>query len=84
MPRLRSRDQPLYRYLIKVEVLERYRVGALLGSRLHCRWPKVADVLIKAHAAAKTKGTYLVERRLVTRLEQLGYEVALQPSAATS
>src|SRR5918992_874756 len=32
------------------------------------------------HAAAKTKGPYLVERRLVTRLEQLGYEVALQPS----
>ena len=26
-------DQPLYRYLIKVEVLERCRVGALLGSR---------------------------------------------------
>ncbi len=36
------------------------------------------------HAAAKTKGTYLVERPLVTRLEQLGYEVALQPSVATS
>ena len=33
---------------------------------------------------AKTKGTYLVERRLVTRLEQLGYEVALQPSVTTS
>ena len=36
------------------------------------------------HAAAKTKGTYLVERRLVTRLEPLGDEVALQPRALAS
>jgi hypothetical protein len=47
------------------------------------RWQQ--QVLVEMpHAAAKTKGTYLVERRPVTRLEQLGLEVALQPSATMS
>jgi hypothetical protein len=34
--------------LIKVEVLEKYRIGVLLGFRLHRGWPKVADEMIKA------------------------------------
>jgi hypothetical protein len=34
--------------LIKVEALEKYRIGVLLGSRLHRMWPKVTDALIKA------------------------------------
>jgi len=47
------------------------------------RWQQ--QVLVEMpHAAAKTKGTYLVERQPVTRLEQLGLEVALQPNATTS
>ena len=44
---LRSRDRPPYRYLIKVEELEKYRIEVLLGSQLHRRWPKVADEMIK-------------------------------------
>jgi hypothetical protein len=47
------------------------------------RWQRQALVEM-IHAAAKTKGTDLVERRLVTRLEQLGYEAALQPIATAS
>jgi hypothetical protein len=34
--------------LIKVEAIEKYRIAALSDSRLHRRWPKVADALIKA------------------------------------
>jgi hypothetical protein len=47
------------------------------------RWLRQALVEM-AHAAAKIKGTYLVERRFVTRLEPLGDEVALQPNATAS
>jgi hypothetical protein len=45
---LRSRGRPPYRYSVKVEMLEKYKIEALFGFRLHRRWPKVADALIKA------------------------------------
>jgi hypothetical protein len=52
-------------------------------TRQDHRWRRQA-LVARTHAAAKTKGTDLVERRLVTRLEQLGYEAALQPIATAS